>query len=108
MRISSPSRGMSSPAEGTCCIRIWPPARRWPWWGAYVASELFGSPEKALGEKIKLNGDNYTVVGVVEQQTESAADFDDGCTDDFVWIPLFPGGQDRQERRHKQLYLYLL
>ena len=53
--------------------------------GAYVASELFGSPEKALGEK--LNGDNYTVVGVVEQQTESAADFDDGCTDDFVWIP---------------------
>ena len=55
--------------------------------GAYVASELFGSPEKALGEKIKLNGDNYTVVGVVEQQTESAADFDDGCTDDFVWIP---------------------
>lgn len=55
--------------------------------GAYVASELFGSAEKALGEKIKLNGDNYTVVGVVEQQTESAADFDDGCTDDFVWIP---------------------
>ena len=55
--------------------------------GAYVASELFGSQEKALGEKIKLNGDNYTVVGVVEQQTESAADFDDGCTDDFVWIP---------------------
>lgn len=55
--------------------------------GAYVASELFGSPEKALGEKIKLNGDNYTVVGVVEQQTESTADFDDGCTDDFVWIP---------------------
>lgn len=55
--------------------------------GAYVASELFGSAEKALGEKIKLNGDNYTVVGVVEQQTENAADFDDGCTDDFVWIP---------------------
>lgn len=55
--------------------------------GAYVASELFGSAEKALGEKIKLNGDNYTVVGIVEQQTENAADFDDGCTDDFVWIP---------------------
>lgn len=55
--------------------------------GAYVASELFGSPEKALGEKIRLNGDNYTVVGVVGRQTENAADFDDGCTDDFVWIP---------------------
>ena len=42
--------------------------------------------KKPWEKKIKLNGDNYTVVGVVEQ-TESAADFDDGCTDDFVWIP---------------------
>lgn len=55
--------------------------------GAYVASELFGSTGNALGEDLKLNGDSYTIVGVVEQQTESASDFDDGCTDDFVWIP---------------------
>lgn len=55
--------------------------------GAYVASELYGSSENALGQDIKLNGDNYTVVGVVERQTESASDFEDGCTDDFVWIP---------------------
>lgn len=55
--------------------------------GAYVASELYGSSEKALGESIKLNGDNYTIVGVVAQQTEDMSDFEDGCTDDFVWIP---------------------
>lgn len=55
--------------------------------GAYVASELYGSSERALGEAIKLNGDAYTVVGVVERQTEDSSEFDDGCTDDFVWIP---------------------
>ncbi len=55
--------------------------------GAYVASELFDSMENALGEDLKLDGDSYTIVGVVERQTESASDFDDGCTDDFVWIP---------------------
>ena len=55
--------------------------------GAYVASELYGGSSNAVGEYIKLNGDNYTVVGVVEQQTEDISDFDDGCTDDFVWIP---------------------
>ncbi|MBR5268460.1 MAG: ABC transporter permease [Lachnospiraceae bacterium] len=55
--------------------------------GAYVASELYGGGQNAIGEDIKLNGDVFTVVGVVEQQTEDASDFDDGCTDDFVWIP---------------------
>lgn len=55
--------------------------------GAYVASELYGSSQSAVGETIKLNGDPYTIVGVVERQTENASDFDDGCTDDFVWIP---------------------
>lgn len=55
--------------------------------GAYVASELYGGSERALGDTIKLNGDAYTIVGVVERQTEDASDFDDGCTDDFVWIP---------------------
>lgn len=55
--------------------------------GAYVASELYGGGEKALGETIKINGEPYQIVGVVEQQTEDMSDFDDGCTDDFVWIP---------------------
>lgn len=55
--------------------------------GAYVAEELYGSAEAAVGEAVKLNGDVYTVIGVVEKQTESSGDFDDGCTDDFIWIP---------------------
>ncbi len=55
--------------------------------GAYVASELYGGGEKALGETIKINGEPYQIVGVVEQQTEDMSEFDDGCTDDFVWIP---------------------
>lgn len=55
--------------------------------GAFVASELYGGSQNAIGEYIKLNGDNYTIVGVVERQTEDISDFDDGCTDDFVWIP---------------------
>ena len=55
--------------------------------GDYVAEELYGSAENAVGETIKINGDAYTVIGVAERQTEDAADFDDGCTDDFVWIP---------------------
>ena len=55
--------------------------------GDYVAEELYGSAENAVGETIKINGDAYTVVGVAERQTEDTADFDDGCTDDFVWIP---------------------
>ena len=55
--------------------------------GAYVASELYGGSADAVGNQIKLNGDVYTIVGVVERQTEDISEFDDGCTDDFVWIP---------------------
>ena len=55
--------------------------------GDYVAEELYGSAENAVGETIKINGDAYTVIGVAKRQTEDTADFDDGCTDDFVWIP---------------------
>ena len=55
--------------------------------GAYVAEELYGGSQNAVGEMVKLNGDSYTIVGVVERQTESSSEFDDGCMDDFVWIP---------------------
>ena len=55
--------------------------------GTYVAEELYGGSQNAVGETVKLNGDSYTIVGVVERQTESSSEFDDGCMDDFVWIP---------------------
>lgn len=52
--------------------------------GTYVASELYGSPEKAWGETVKVNGYAFQVVGVVEQQEE---DMQDRGTDDFLWMP---------------------
>lgn len=53
--------------------------------GYYVASELYGSPEKAIDETIKIGGYAYRVVGVVKRQDED--DLKDGGTDDFVWLP---------------------
>lgn len=53
--------------------------------GYYVAAELFGSPEKALNETIKVNGYAFQVAGVVERQDED--DLEEGGTDDFLWIP---------------------
>ncbi len=53
--------------------------------GQYVASELFQSAELAIGESLKINGRPFTVVGVIEMQDED--NFEDGGSDDVVWIP---------------------
>ena len=53
--------------------------------GYYVARELYGSPEKAVDQTVKIGGYAFRVVGVAERQDED--DMDDGGTDDFVWIP---------------------
>jgi len=53
--------------------------------GCYVASELYGSPDKAIDETLKIGGNAFRIVGVVKQQDEEG--MDDGGTDDFVWIP---------------------
>ena len=53
--------------------------------GQYVASELFDNAESALGESIKINGRPFTVIGVLEMKDED--NFEDGGSDDFVWIP---------------------
>lgn len=53
--------------------------------GYYVAQELFGGTQKAIGEIIKVNGYAFQVVGVAERQDESG--LDEGGTDDFLWIP---------------------
>lgn len=52
--------------------------------GAYVADELYGSAQKALGETIKVNGSALKVVGVVQQQEET---MQDRGRDDFLWMP---------------------
>lgn len=53
--------------------------------GYYVAQELFGDAQSALGETIKINGYAFKVIGVVERQDED--DLDEGGTDDFLWMP---------------------
>ena len=52
--------------------------------GAYVAQELYGGAEKALGETLKVGGYAFKIVGVAEAQED---DPDKGGTDDFVWLP---------------------
>lgn len=52
--------------------------------GAYVASELYGSAEKAYGETIKINGYAFKIVGVAEQQETT---MEDRGSDDFLWMP---------------------
>ncbi len=52
--------------------------------GAYVAQELYGSAEKAIGDTLKIGGYAFKIVGVVQQEED---DMDSGGTDDFVWMP---------------------
>lgn len=53
--------------------------------GYYVATELYGSPEKAIDETIKVGGYAYKIVGVVSRQDDETQK--DGGTDDFLWMP---------------------
>ena len=53
--------------------------------GSYVAQSLYGSADKALGQTLKIGGYAFKIVGVVETQDED--NFDEGGTDDFVWMP---------------------
>ena len=53
--------------------------------GSYVANTFYGSADKALGDSIKINGKPFTIVGIIEMQDED--NFDEGGTDDFIWIP---------------------
>ena len=53
--------------------------------GAYVAHTFYGSADKALQDTVKINGKPFTIVGVIETQDED--NFDEGGTDDFIWIP---------------------
>ncbi len=55
--------------------------------GLYVAQTYYETAEKALGERISINGTKYEIVGVVERQTSSSEDMSEGGSDDFVYIP---------------------
>lgn len=50
--------------------------------GTYIQKEFFGM-QSALGEKIKINGVPYTVVGVLEEEDDSES----GGADDVIYVP---------------------
>ena len=54
--------------------------------GSYVAQDLFAG-ESALDQILKINGEAYTVVGVLQEK----ADSEEGSSDDCVISPLFGG-----------------
>lgn len=49
--------------------------------GSYIAKDFYrGSP---VGSKLKIGGDSFTIVGVVEEQSDST----EGSTDDMILVP---------------------
>ena len=57
--------------------------------GYYTAITLFGTADDAIGQKIKLGANAFTVCGVVKRQDED--ELEEGGTDDFVWVPYTVG-----------------
>lgn len=51
--------------------------------GTYIANELYGSSKSALGQGIKINGQLYTVVGVLEEKDDSS----ESSSDDIILVP---------------------
>ena len=52
--------------------------------GNEVAEELFDKTTGVVGEKVRINGQSYTVVGVLESKGESTF----GSMDDLVMVPI--------------------
>ena len=55
--------------------------------GLYTAQELFGSAQSAVGKELSVNGEKYSVVGVIERQTSESDDMEEGGDDDVVYLP---------------------
>ncbi len=51
--------------------------------GSFQAMEYFGSLEAAIGEKVRLNGIPYTVIGVLEEEAGST----ESSSDNAMYIP---------------------
>jgi putative ABC transport system permease protein len=49
--------------------------------GSYFGSDVYGG--NAVGDTIKIGGNQYTIVGVLEEQSDST----EGSTDDCVYLP---------------------
>lgn len=53
--------------------------------GSYIAQEYFGG--NAIGQPFKINGNQFTIVGVIDEQADST----EGSADDMVLIPYTLG-----------------
>lgn len=51
--------------------------------GTYVANDLYGTAENAIGNEIKINGRSFKIVGVMEEQSSS----EESSDDDAIIIP---------------------
>ncbi len=61
--------------------------------GTYYEQEFYGKG-KALGETLKINGEPFTVVGVLEEQTDSSENSSDQC----IYIPYTVASKMSQDR----------
>ncbi|WP_029688217.1 ABC transporter permease [Thermoanaerobacter sp. A7A] len=68
--------------------------------GSNVARELFGFTDP-IGKTIKLNGQNFTVVGILSQKGSSIA----GSDDDSIFIPLKTMFYFAKNREIRQIYI---
>ena len=68
--------------------------------GSNVARELFGFTDP-IGKTIKLNGQNFTVVGILSQKGSSIA----GSDDDSIFIPLKTMFYFAKNRNIRQIYI---
>lgn len=50
--------------------------------GSYVAQDLFAG-QNALNQTVKINGEAYTVIGILQEKAES----EEGSSDDCVYLP---------------------
>ena len=55
--------------------------------GSYLAQELYGGSDRALGETIKVNGEAYEIVGCVERQAGEGEEMEEGGSDDTLYLP---------------------
>ena len=51
--------------------------------GTYIANELYGGPAQAMNQSIKINGESYTIVGVLSETQGSTQ----GGADDMLIVP---------------------
>ncbi len=72
--------------------------------GTGVAEELFGSDRRSLSKKIKINGKEFEVIGVLEEEDFRMGGFD---INDSVYIPSTTAEQAFSEARFSEIFVKL-